>query len=301
MKTLIALLAGLLLVASSYWSYRGLTVFRSALRDYAATPDDLNESTLRSSRAAAAATQTVTWILADGSRQRAFYLPPRNGAVIVYAHGSPGAGSGLLPEALAMAEHGFGAVLLDLPGYGGSEGSRDWGPSFQAAIRSAVDFAIRQPGVDPRRIGGFGYSMGGCAMARAAAGDDRIAGLVLLSTYTNVSDQLHAQYRGRVPALGYFALAAAIWSGVPVAQMDTRAALRRLGRRPVFVIAGGADAAIPRHMADELQQAAANADLWLVEGVGHTGFAARLGAPYFARLREFWGRALSGKSVAAAR
>lgn len=297
-KFLIALAAGLLAIPLSYWLYRGLAVFRDELRGCAisSAPD---ESVLRDSRATSAGLREVSWRLPDGSKQRAFYLPPSNGAVVVYAHGAAGNGLALLPEALAMAEHGFGALLLDLPGYGRSEGRNDWGPGFQATIRAAVDFAVRQPGVNPRGIGAFGYSMGGYAMARAAADDGRIAGLVLLAAYTDLSDLLHFERRSRVPGLGYFAIAADAWYGIPIAEMDTRVALRRLGGRPVFIIAGGADIAIPVSMSEELLSAATNAKRWVVEEAGHTGFADRAGQAYFARLLGFWTTALSRKTASA--
>jgi len=290
---IVTILACALLGASfSYWVYRGIAVVRLELRDFASTPDNLNESARARAAAAAAAAHVVNWRLPNGSRQRAFYLPPRNGMVVVYAHGAPGAASTLLPEALAMARHGIGALLLDLPGYGESEGERNWGPDFSIAIRQAVDFVAAQPGVDARRIGGFGYSMGGFAMARAAAEDKRIAAVVLLATFTNLTDQLHAQFRSRIPGISYFALAAATWSGVSIKDMDTRAAVRGLGSRPLLVVAGARDSAIPGHMARELQLASANGELWVIDGVGHSGFAETAGEAYFRRLQEFWEQAL---------
>lgn len=292
MRIVIILVCALLGASFSYWVYRGIVVMHLEFRDFASTSDNQNESARARAAAAAAAAQVVNWQLPDGSRQRAFFLPPRNGRVVVYAHGAPGAASTLLPEAQAMARHGIGALLLDLPGYGESEGERNWGPKFSLAIRRAVDFVAAQPGVDARRIGGFGYSMGGFAMARAAAEDKRIAAVVLLATFTNLTDQLHAQFRSRIPGISYFALAAAIWSGVPVKDMDTRAAVRGLANRPLLVVAGARDRAIPGHMARELRQASANGELWIIDEVGHSGFAETAGEAYFIRLREFWEQAL---------
>lgn len=283
------LIASLLGMALAYWVYQGIEVFRHELHGVAATPDDRDEPSRRRARAAAAATRVVGWQLDDGSMQRAFYLSPRNGAVIVYAHGAPGAAAGFLPEALAMARHGFGALLLDLPGYGESEGHRDWGPSSQAALRRAIDFVVTQPGVNRRRIGGFGYSMGGLAIARAAADDRRIAALVLLATPTSLLESYQAKYRSRrLPGLMYFAVAADWASGVPVSRMDARAALRALDTRPVLVISGVADDAVPGAMARELSSAAINGQLWIVDGIGHVGFAEQIGEPYFERVARFW-------------
>jgi pimeloyl-ACP methyl ester carboxylesterase len=292
------LIAGLLMVPGSYWAYRGVTVFRAELSEYEEIPD----LDIQARATLAAATEEVTWSLADGSRQRAFYLPPRNGAVVVYAHGTLGDASSLLPEALAMARYGFGALLLDLPGYGASQGRRDWGPSFQATLREAVDFAIRQPGVEPGRIGGFGYSWGTYVIARAAAEDHRIAALVLLAASSSVTDAMHGVFLpSRLPALHHFANAAATWYGVPVREMDMRALLPRLGNRPVQIVVGERDRRVSRAALDELRRLSANSRVWVIEGVGHVGIAKQVGEPYFLRLREFWQGALAGNSEARTR
>ena len=293
-RALATLVAALLVLALAYWGIQGALVFRSELGGTAPTPDNRDENSRQQAQAAAAATRVVTWQLADGSKQRAFYLAPRNGAVIVYAHGAPGAASGLLPEALGLASHGYGALLVDLPGYGESEGPRDWGPSFQLALRRAVDFAETQPGVNPRRIGGFGYSMGGHAIAQAAAEDPRIAALVLLATPTTLLEAYRARYRSRFPpGLMYFAVAADWVSGVPVSKIDPSAALRAIGVRPVLVIAGALDNAVPGAMTFALTSTAANGQMWLIDGIGHTGFAGKIGEPYFERMARFWDAALA--------
>lgn len=297
-RVLVALLLlGLLGISSSYWVYRGLTVFREASRDYAAPSDDVAES--RAFGTTTAGIREVTWILDGGSIQRAFYLPPRNGALVIYGHGAPGDAASLLPESLAMGRQGFGALLIDFPGYGRSQGRRNWGPEYLASIRKAVDFAIAQPEVARDRIGAFGYSMGGFVMVRAAAADDRISALVLLADGANLAEQLRAPYSGHVPGLGYFAVAAALWSGVPVAELDLRSALPRLGNRPVLIIAGKLDASISERALADLISTMKNEKSWVVEGVGHINWPQLAGDPYFARLREFWSAALVEQSAAA--
>ncbi len=286
--------AGLgILVSCGFWAYRGLEAYRRALGDYVPTPYDASEA--RRARLAEGLTlsRRVSWKLADGSAQNAFYLPARNGALIIYAHGSPGSGLDSLPEARALAESGYGALLVDLPGYGFSEGRRAWDTHFLESMRRAVDFAVTQPGIDPDRIGGHGYSNGGSLIARAAAADPRLRALVLVATYTNLTDQLHHAFRRRTPGMGYFAIAAGRRSGVPVAELDTLAALRQIGPRPTLIVAAGMDHSIPTEMADRLQSGSVRAEMLLFERMGHVGFAERMGAAYLDPLKTFWDDALA--------
>ena len=50
-----------------------------------------------------------------------------NGAIIIFLHGSPGNRNQLLPVAMALNEHGYGVLLVDMPGHGESGGRADWG------------------------------------------------------------------------------------------------------------------------------------------------------------------------------
>jgi len=293
MRAAIAIVGIGLLLGAGYWAYRGLQAFRYALGDYAPTPYEVSEEGRSRLGEALEWTRRVQWTLSDGSVQNAFYRPSRNGAVIVYAHGSPDNGLGLMPEARALAEAGYGAVLVDLPGYGESEGRRAWDEKFLESIRLAVDFAVAQPETDDRRIGGHGYSNGGCLMARAAAADPRLSALVLVAAYSNLGDQLKHSFGRRIPGLGAAAIAAGLWSGVPVSELDTVRALRQIGMRKTLIVAGGQDQAIPVEMAEQLQSASSSAEMIIFDEMNHVGFAGRLGDAYLGPLEVFWDGALA--------
>ncbi len=290
-----------LAIGLAFWLYRGAQVFALQLGEYAATPYAGSEDGVERLARAARVARQVGWQLSDGSRQNAFYLPSRNGAALIYAHGSPGNALGALGEAVVLAEAGYGVLLVDLPGYGASEGNRAWDARFVESISMAVDFAVAQPEIDPARIGGFGYSNGGCLIARAAAADERLAAIVLLASYSTLAEQLHAAFgRRRTPFLGYFAQAAAYYSGVPVSELDTVAALERMAPRPTLILSGGQDGQIPREMAHQLKHAAPHAEMIVFEEMGHLGFAGRLGEAYFNPLLAFWDAALEANGASAA-
>jgi uncharacterized protein len=60
-----------------------------------------------------------------------------------------------------LARHGYGVLAFDNPGNGESEGhSNGLGSNAQPAADAALDWLSRRPDVDPRRIAGFGSSLG---------------------------------------------------------------------------------------------------------------------------------------------
>jgi uncharacterized protein len=84
----------------------------------------------------------------------------------------------------ALARIGIASLRIDLPGRGDSEGeSIDITPAgdLQAA-QDAVDWLLRQPGIDSQRIALLGVSWGGDLATMIAARDDRVGPLVLWSS-----------------------------------------------------------------------------------------------------------------------
>jgi pimeloyl-ACP methyl ester carboxylesterase len=52
-------------------------------------------------------------------------------------------------------------------------------PDWEAVITPVVDYALARREIEPGRIAGFGYSLGGYLLARAAAFEHRLSALVL--------------------------------------------------------------------------------------------------------------------------
>ena len=117
----------------------------------------------------------VSFTTSDGLRLRGWYIPSRNGAAVVDFPGR----LGTQVAARMLARHGYGVLLFDRRGEGRSEGGGNllgWGGDKD--ITAAVDWLKRRPDVDPRRIGGIGFSVGGELMLEAAAKDPDLAAVV---------------------------------------------------------------------------------------------------------------------------
>jgi len=82
--------------------------------------------------------------------------------------------------ARAAVERGYNVLAFDGPGQYGPlhrEGLT-FRPDWEKVVTPVVDFALKQPGVDPKRIALMGVSMGGYLAPRAAAFEKRLAALI---------------------------------------------------------------------------------------------------------------------------
>jgi pimeloyl-ACP methyl ester carboxylesterase len=116
--------------------------------------------------------ENVTVTTADDLELSAAYVPSRNRAGILLF---PGASRS--DEARMLIAHGYGVLLLDPRGQGGSDGDTvRWAGDDD--LEAAVAYLQRRPDVDPDRIGAMGFSTGGEMLLRAAAESNTIHAVV---------------------------------------------------------------------------------------------------------------------------
>ena len=118
--------------------------------------------------------QTVSLRTSDGLRLAGWYVPSRNGAAVITFPRE-----WTVAHARMLVRHGYGVLLLDMRGYGQSEGDTNafgWGSAKD--VDAAVAFLQNRVDVKGGRIGGLGLSVGGEQMLEAAADNEGLRAVV---------------------------------------------------------------------------------------------------------------------------
>ena len=225
--------------------------------------------------------RNVAFRTADGVRLSAWYIPPRNGAAVLLLPGAGSTRAAVLGQGAVLARHGYGALLLDGRGHGGSSGhTMDFGWWGGRDIAAALTFLGRQPGISPGKIALLGESMGGEQALAAMGTDPRISAVVgegvtgqQLADHGWMTHGITGALDTGMEWVQY--TAAGLISGAP-RPMSIPDAIRAAAPRPVLIIAGGAVTSEPIAARWFRAASPATVRIWVVPHAGHTaGLAAR--------------------------
>ncbi len=283
--SLIAILETVFVLAAllGFVCYRLVTAYLHPLR-YSATGDYLKASGI--------SYQDIQLVTDDGFALHAWYTPPQNGALILIGHGQGGS----IPEDIyaLFARHGYGVLALEFRAHGQSAGKfTSIGYYETLDAKAALLYAQAQPGVE--HVGAWGGSMGGSTMIRAAARYPGIEALVSDSAFAALEDQ----FLRRIPYASFRPLMQFI------AEQETGSRINwvrpvddivRISPRPVYIIQGLSDGAIPADSAQRLFDAAGEPRfLWLGEGAYHLNMYAKFPEEYEGRVIAFFDEYLLAK------
>jgi dipeptidyl aminopeptidase/acylaminoacyl peptidase len=216
--------------------------------------------------------QLVSFPSADGLRVAGWYAASRNRAAVVVTHGTNADRSSMLPELQLLAAAGFGVLAFDWPGDGDSEGQGDirYGPIERHALTAALAWVAARPEVDPNRIGGLGFSIGGFLMTQVAALDPRLRAIVVEAAppdYEEYLRRLHRRWSFLSEWPAYWAVRN---TGLVPGRMSPREVIGEISPRSILIIGGALDEAVTPAMANELYAAAGEPkSLWIVPGARH--------------------------------
>jgi pimeloyl-ACP methyl ester carboxylesterase len=113
--------------------------------------------------------EDVSFPTAGGLMLQAWLIPTRNGATIITVHGAGTNRSTVLDEAEMLVRHGYGVLMIDVEGFGDSEGRGNlFGWTGARSVHAATAYLTTRDDVDATRIGGLGLSMGGEVLLQAA-------------------------------------------------------------------------------------------------------------------------------------
>src|SRR5437867_2651122 len=225
-------------------------------------------------------TKLVGWYLAPNLPQppptsRTSPPPP----ALLWFYGNRENIAAIWPLVRAFQPPGTAVLVLDYPGYGGS-GGRATESALYAAPDAAYAALATRPDVDPRRIYGYGRSLGS-APATYTAAHRPVAGLILESPFTNAAAMAKHHY-GLLPRF------------LLHLSLDNIANVGRV-HCPILLFHGDADRLVPTAMGMAVAAAAAGpVEVVLIHGAGHNDTYDIGGRAYRERLWEFVGGTSDG-------
>jgi len=232
-------------------------------------------------------------------------VPARVAApAIVICHGVGANKSDFTELAVHLSRRGYAVLLFDFRAHGKSGGSRtSLGYLEQEDILAALGYLKTRDEVDPRRIGIYGFSLGGSTAILAAAKSDGFRAVVADSAFTSLRDQAKTAVTNfyhlpSFPFLPLVVLAYEVYFQTRVGAVSPVESIAMLSPVPVLIISGDEDKLIPPENGQRLYAAAREPkEIWIIPGADHGGTLAAAGDAYKKRVGGFFDKYL-GKMAA---
>ncbi len=197
---------------------------------------------------------------------------PTKAGLIIYFGGNGedaagSVGSRAKDAQIAQGQTGWNLLMMDYPGYGGSQGEAGEESIYRMAL-AAWDAILQRPDVDPARIVVAGWSLGSGTAARLAA-EKKPAGLILYAPFTNgatLVNAVAADMMSELPLDMDDVFGPNDWLLRNKYRSDRYAAQTQI---PVLIIAAREDRVIPYPQAEALAALYPSHEFLLVEG-GHS-------------------------------
>ena len=196
--------------------------------------------------------QSIDLITDDGVRLSAWYTPPKNGAVILLAHGY----GDNRPEWIhaLLAKKKYGVLAWDARAHGESGGDISTVGYLEVLdVKAALDYVLAQTSV--KHIGAWGGSMGGATIICAAAQFPQIEAVFIDSSFPSLNDEFN--YLVPYPVINPLAkFIAEIETGFSFDNVNPLSDIRKISPRPVYIVQGAADTVAPPDSGEKLFHAA---------------------------------------------
>jgi len=210
--------------------------------------------------------ESIELVTTDGIELSAWYKAPENGALILVAHGYADTRSASMFA--FFARNGYGVLAWDFRAHGESEGDLCTLGYYESLdVEAALDFGLQLPEVE--HIGAWGGSMGGVAVIEAASSREEIEAVVVDSAFPSLEDELAVKVSSGL-FRPFIRLFAEMQAGLDTDMLQPVDRIRAISPRPVMIIQGEADDAVPEDSAQRLYDAAKEPRyLWMEAGVKH--------------------------------
>jgi uncharacterized protein len=234
----------------------------------------------------------VELVTEDGIRLSAWYTPPRNGAVILLAHGYGNKRPEWVYEMFART--GYGVLAWDARAHGASDGEISTIGYLEVLdVKAALNYALAQPNVN--HIGAWGGSMGAATLILAAAQSPQIEALFVDSPYTSLENEL--DFLVPYPVINPLAkFLAELETGIDIHEVSPVKEIGRISPRPIYIVHSTSDAVAPPDAGEILFNAAQEPRfLWMEENAPHLQIFLENPRRYKRRMIGFFDEWLLGK------
>ncbi len=191
--------------------------------------------------------------------------------VLVVLHGWGGNAETMLPLAAPLHRAGYALLFFDARSHGRSDlDTFSSMPRFAEDIEHALAWLEQQPGIDRKRVGLVGHSVGAAAALLVASRRDGLAAVVSIAAFAHPDTVMRRMLAGwRVPYIPFGWYILRYVQHVIGYRFDDIAPLNTIGRTrcPVLLVHGTEDAMVPAADARALHaRCPAMCSLLLVKG-----------------------------------
>jgi fermentation-respiration switch protein FrsA (DUF1100 family) len=243
--------------------------------------------------------QEVHFKTVDNLNLTGWYIPPKNGAVIILQHGYHANSAQMLPIGLILARHGYGVLLFDFRGHGKSEGNTiTLGLLEVQDTDAAVSFLLGKPEVN--KIGLIGNSMGGVTGVLAASENEKIQAIAVEGVFSELKDEvgIGIEVQTPLPAFPFdviFVYIAEREAGFRLSDIAPVEKIGEISPRPILIMQGGNDKRINSDSGKSLFAAAGEPKLyWYEPSAAHVAIYQAAPQDYEKHVTEFFNQYLLG-------
>ena len=218
---------------------------------------------------------------------------------IIICHGVGANKSDFTELAVSLSRRGYYVLQFDFRAHGESNGRRtSLGYHEQKDVAAALAFLKSRNEIDHKRIGIYGFSLGGATAILAAAKTRAFAALVADSAFTSLRDQARDAITGfyRLPTFPFLQLTILgyeLYFQTRVKNISPVSVISDVSPTPVLIIAGEGDRLIPADNGRRLFAAAREPkQLWIIPNADHGATLAAAGGEYEKRVGEFFDKHL---------
>ncbi len=243
--------------------------------------------------------ETISFVTDDGVLLKGWLVKPSHpqakSPAIIICHGVGANKSDFTDFAVTLARRGYFVLLFDFRAHGESSGSRtSLGYHEQKDVLAALSILKAREEIDPKRIGIYGFSMGGSTAILTAAQSGAFSAVVADSAFTSLKDQARTSITSfyHFPSFPFLHLAIIgyeLYFRTRVENVAPINVIAQISPKPILIIAGEGDKLIPAENGLKLFAAAGKPkELWLIPGADHGGTFVAAGSMYGKKVGEFF-------------